>query len=165
MEMKYDENFVNGNPILKSGQVYRDFPDDRIIYINSDLIVLINEEDHIKIKINTKEIKTPGKSLLNYYLLLEELEKELVIAYDKDLGYLSTLPTNLGSATFFKLKIKLTDSHHSEILNQLSKIKDEANLTITKENEIYYLNISNKTSFYNLANLLVEIISIKDYLK
>jgi protein-arginine kinase len=163
--LAYSHEFLNDFPLLKSAGVYRDWPDDRVIYINDSegLILLINEEDHIKIKLNLKESGKIAESLMHYYELLEILEKELIIAYDKEFGYLAALPSNVGSGTYFRIKIKLNgkNENQDEIIKILEKSKNDIEYYIF-ENQLV---ITNKTPFYNFANCLVELINLKDHLK
>lgn len=59
--------------------------------------VMINEEDHIRL-----QVIVPGFNLEDAYLLAKEtdevLGEKLPYAFDKQLGYLTSCPTNLGTA-------------------------------------------------------------------
>jgi protein-arginine kinase len=83
------------NQFFRSCGFYRDWPDGRFLYVNNTLSLITNEEDHIKLV----QTMSSGniKNLVSYFNLLEKLEKEFNICYDDHLGYLTSLPTNLGN--------------------------------------------------------------------
>jgi arginine kinase len=165
-KLSYSNEFLNDYPFLKSAGVYRDWPDDRLIYINDNerFILLLNEEDHIKIKLNLKDSASLSNSLLQYYELLELLEKTLPIAIDKDLGYLSTLPNNVGSGTYFRIKMRINGGNEEQV-KEIKQVLDKNKSEIEYFLEGDQLVLINKTPFYNFANCLVELLSIKDFLK
>lgn len=68
-----------------------------LIKDDEGLIIMINEENHIKIVVRRgkktfKDIEKKGREIL------EILENNLVIAYDERLGYLTTSLNNIGTA-------------------------------------------------------------------
>lgn len=68
-------------------------------FINKDknIIVMVNEEDHIKIEVinNNFDFK---KCLCELNKIDDILEEKLNYAFDRQFGYLTTCPTNLGTA-------------------------------------------------------------------
>ncbi len=64
---------------------------------NKSTSILINEEDHLRI-----QSIYPGLNIENacreIYALEKVLEKKLKFAFDKEFGYLTSCPTNLGTA-------------------------------------------------------------------
>ena len=48
-----NRKYFEKNPLLKSSGIFKDWPEDRLIYLNleEELILFINEEDHLKIKL------------------------------------------------------------------------------------------------------------------
>lgn len=86
----------NQNPFFRSSGFYKDWPEGRFIYINNSetLTLIVNEEDHLKIILKS-DFNT--KNITNYYNLVEALESQLQLSYSDNLGYLTSLVTNLGT--------------------------------------------------------------------
>ena len=67
-----------------------------VIERRQSIALMLNEEDHLRMQ----SIR-PGMSLRAAYESLatvdEELEQSLELAFDHELGYLTTCPTNLGT--------------------------------------------------------------------
>jgi protein-arginine kinase len=165
------ENYINKNPLLKSAGIFRDWPEDRLIYFNLDdnLLCLINEEDHLKIKLNTSDRTKMTDNLVLYFDLLEKLENNFSFAYDNDIGYLNSLPINSGASTYFNIKIKAPKNpdNFKKIKQALEESEKDLLLDFKDQESSDYsiLSISNKTPYYSFANLLIDMIKIKDYLK
>lgn len=68
-----------------------------VINDTEDISIMINEEDHIRAQCIVSGFGLE-KAYNNLVKVDKELDKELDIAYDKDFGYLTACPTNLGSA-------------------------------------------------------------------
>jgi hypothetical protein len=103
-------DYPNKFPLLKEYGVYSDWPNDRVIYKNKDIVVIINEEEHLKFKLNFNKIYSKEKlttSLFELYEMLDQFEKIVPFAYDDKFGYLSSLPSNTGNSIHFQLKVKL----------------------------------------------------------
>jgi len=66
-------------------------------YLNEVVSIMVNEEDHLRI-----QSITPGLNVYKTYnnvLKMEKiLEKKLSFCFDKDFGYLTSCPTNIGTA-------------------------------------------------------------------
>jgi hypothetical protein len=162
------------NQFFRSCGFFRDWPDGRTIYLNNGntLTLLTNEEDHIKLVQNTKKGgDINSKHLISYFDLLESLEKEFPLAYDESLGYLTSLPTNLGkvyltigSGINFRLKLKVPKQSEEAITNHFKNITD-LSVKASHEDDSCVLEISNNTTFYNFSAFLIELINIKEYLK
>ncbi len=166
------EIYLNKNLLLKSAGVFRDWPDDRLIYFNLDdnLLCFINEEDHLKIKLNTNDPVNITDNLVMYFDFLEKLEDNFSFAFDNEIGYLNSLPINSGSSTYFNVKIKVAknEENYKNIVNALEESQNDLILSLDKnENNKEYsiLSISNKSPYYSFANLLIDIIKFKDFLK
>ena len=121
--------FKAGDRFLESAGLNRDWPHGRGIYHNNEktFLVWINEEDELRIISmqkggNIKEVFTRLAKAIN------ELEKKMKFAYSEHLGYITSCPTNLGTAMRASVHIALpklskdmdkfksiTDKHHLQI--------------------------------------------------
>jgi arginine kinase len=91
--------FKQGDRFLDAAGLNRDWPQGRGIYHNNDktFLVWINEEDHMRI-ISMEQggsIQSVFNRLFNAVSLLED---NIPFLYDERLGYLTSCPTNLGTA-------------------------------------------------------------------
>jgi len=121
--------FKAGDRFLKSAGLNRDWPEGRGIYHNDEktFLVWINEEDQLRI-ISMQQ----GGDILEVFTRLttaiSEIEKSLPFSYSDHLGYITSCPTNLGTAMRASVHIKLpklaadmekfkaiTDRHHLQI--------------------------------------------------
>ncbi|WP_292655269.1 arginine kinase [Nitratifractor sp.] len=100
--------FKEGDRFLESAGLNRDWPEGRGIYHNDDktFLVWVNEEDQLRI-ISME----PGGDIARVFTRLvravAELEKRLTFAYSERLGYLTSCPTNLGTAMRASVHIRL----------------------------------------------------------
>ena len=121
--------FKAGDRFLESAGLNRDWPQGRGIYHNNEktFLVWINEEDELRIISmqkggDIKEVFTRLAKAIN------ELEKKMKFAYSEHLGYITSCPTNLGTAMRASVHIALpklskdmdkfksiTDKHHLQI--------------------------------------------------
>jgi creatine kinase len=163
--------------LLKSAGVYRDGPENRWVYhVNSsggDFTLFINEEDHLKLKLQMKcdyneENTNISKNILTYFEFLEKIEKKVNFAMHDNLGFLNTLPTNIGTGTYFKVKIKISPDKlkHVQIIKKMEENSKDINFEIKSDAKTeYYLEMESKNPFYSFSTCLVDILAIKDYLK
>ncbi len=100
--------FKEGDRFLLACGLNKDWPNGRGIFHNNDktFLVWINEEDQLRI-ISMQ----PGADLHAVFDRLcrgaEAIEKVVKFAYDQQLGYLTSCPTNLGTALRASVHIKL----------------------------------------------------------
>ena len=100
--------FKEGDRFLESCGLNRDWPAGRGIFHNKDktFLVWINEEDQLRI-ISMQ----PGADILAVFTRLSiaaaEIEKKAKFAHDAHLGYITSCPTNLGTALRASVHIKL----------------------------------------------------------
>ncbi len=121
--------FKVGDRFLESAGLNRNWPHGRGIYHNDDktFLVWINEEDELRIisMQNGGDIKEVFSRLTS---AISELEKKMKFAFSEHLGYITSCPTNLGTAMRASVHIKvpklakdmtafkaITDKHHLQI--------------------------------------------------
>ncbi len=100
--------FKEGDRFLESAGLNREWPEGRGIFHNSNktFLVWINEEDQLRIISMQKggDIKEVFSRLSK---AVKELEKSLKFAFSQRLGYITSCPTNLGTAMRASVHIKL----------------------------------------------------------
>ncbi len=121
--------FKAGDRFLEAAGLNRDWPEGRGIYHNDEktFLVWINEEDQLRI-ISMQmggDIKEVFERLMS---AVEVIEKEVPFAYSEHLGYLTSCPTNLGTAMRASVHIKLPKL--SQDMNAFEAIADEYHLQI-----------------------------------
>ena len=154
--------FKQGDRFLEAAGLNRNWPEDRGIFHNNnkDFLVWVNEEDQMRIIAMQKggNIKSVFTILIN---ALNQLENELSFSFSSRLGYISSCPTNLGTAMRASVHI---------FLPQLNKNKEILKEITTK----YHLQIrgingehsEDKGVIFDISNLrrlgVTEIEAIKD---
>jgi len=121
--------FKAGDRFLESAGLNRNWPYGRGIYHNDEktFLVWINEEDELRIISMQRggDIKQVFSRLTT---AISELEKKMKFAFSEHLGYITSCPTNLGTAMRASVHIKvpklaedmkifkaITDKHHLQI--------------------------------------------------
>lgn len=167
--LDYPERF----PFMKENGVFSNWPNNRIIYKNNDIVVIINEEDHIRFKVNLDENNRGKmtKKILYLFDFVHQLEKQIQFEFDeKDFGYLTTSPSNLGNGLYFIFKIRIkNDPSKIEKIEQAIRqhspqIGFEFSSTNKESNENVDLTLYNTTSFYNIFDMFVLIVGLKEIL-
>jgi len=100
--------FKEGDRFLQTAGLNRDWPNGRGIYHNNEktFLVWVNEEDQLRI-ISMQmggDIKEVFKRLST---AIKELEKKMQFSFSEHLGYITSCPTNLGTAMRASVHIKL----------------------------------------------------------
>lgn len=121
--------FKAGDRFLESAGLNRNWPEGRGIYHNDNktFLVWINEEDQLRI-ISMQmggDIKAVFTRLTT---AIKEIEKKVTFSYNDHIGYITSCPTNLGTAMRASVHIKLpklgadmerfktiTDKYHLQI--------------------------------------------------
>jgi creatine kinase/arginine kinase len=100
--------FKEGGRFLESCGLNRDWPSGRGIYHNKDktFLVWINEEDQLRI-ISMQKGADIGAVFSRLAIGAAEIEKVAKFANDTHLGYITSCPTNLGTAMRGSVHIKL----------------------------------------------------------
>ena len=121
--------FKAGDRFLDAAGLNRDWPEGRGIFHNQEktFLVWVNEEDQLRIISMQQggDIQTVFNRLLNG---IKKIENTVSFSYDSRLGYLTSCPTNLGTAMRASVHIclpklssdiaalkQITDEHHLQI--------------------------------------------------
>jgi len=121
--------FKEGDRFLEAAGLNRDWPEGRGIYHNNDktFLVWVNEEDQLRI-ISMQpggDIKAVFTRLTN---AIRALEEQLTFAFNEHLGYITSCPTNLGTAMRASVHIKVP--HIAEHMDEFKAITDKYHLQI-----------------------------------
>ena len=121
--------FKAGDRFLEAAGLNRDWPEGRGIYHNDEktFLVWINEEDQLRI-ISMQmggDIKEVFTRLMT---AISEIAKEVKFSYTEHLGYITSCPTNLGTAMRASVHIKLPKL--SQDMKAFEAIADEYHLQI-----------------------------------
>lgn len=114
--------FKQGDRFLEAAGVNRDWPEGRGIFhsVDKHFLVWVNEEDSLRII----SMQMGGDLLAVFDRLsraVHTLEKKLSFAYDEHLGYLSSCPTNLGTALRASFHVALPKISKRSNFNELCK--------------------------------------------
>lgn len=114
--------FKEGDRFLEAAGLNKDWPKGRGIFHNFDktFLVWINEEDQLRIISMQKggDIKEVFQRLLK---ALSDIEKELSFSYSNRLGFITSCPTNLGTAMRASVHIKLPNlSQNRELFEEIT---------------------------------------------
>ncbi len=121
--------FKAGDRFLEASGLNRDWPDGRGIYHNNDktFLVWINEEDQMRI-ISMQAGGDIKATFTRLSSAIAEIEKNISFAYSEHLGYISSCPSNLGTAMRASVHIKLPKLANN--MNVFKDITDEYHLQI-----------------------------------
>lgn len=121
--------FKQGDRFLESAGLNRDWPNGRGIFHNFDktFLVWINEEDQLRI-ISMQQGGNIKEVFSRLVTAIQELEKKISFSYNKHLGYITSCPTNLGTALRASVHIKLPKLSNN--LKLFNKITDKFHLQI-----------------------------------
>jgi len=100
--------FKKGDRFLESAGVNGDWPASRGIFHSEDkrFLVWVNEEDQLRI-ISMQEGGDLREVFVRLVSAISAIEKKISFAYSEHLGYLTSCPTNLGTAMRASLHVKL----------------------------------------------------------
>ncbi len=121
--------FKEGDRFLEAAGLNRDWPEGRGIYHNKDrsFLVWVNEEDQLRI-ISMQKGGDIGAVFDRLARAIGALEKRLEFAYDERLGYITSCPTNLGTAMRASVHIALP--HLGEDKSAFESITEKYHLQI-----------------------------------
>ena len=100
--------FKEGDRFLEACGCNRDWPDGRGIFHNNDktFLVWVNEEDQLRI-ISMQPGADIGAVFTRLSTAAGKIEQVAKFAHDESLGYITSCPTNLGTALRASVHIKL----------------------------------------------------------
>jgi creatine kinase/arginine kinase len=140
--------FKSGDRFLDKAGLNRDWPNGRGIFHNKDktFLVWINEEDQLRIISMQKggDIEMVFTRLVK---AIELIQKEIDFAYNKHLGYITSCPTNLGTAMRASVHIKLPNLGKNKI--EFKEIADKYHVQIRG---IDGEHSKNKGNVYDISN-------------
>jgi len=140
--------FKSGDRFLEEAGLNRDWPNGRGIFHNNDktFLVWINEEDQLRIISMQKggDIKTVFTRLVK---AIELIQKQMDFAYNNHLGYITSCPTNLGTAMRASVHIKLPNLGKNE--TEFKAIADKYHVQIRG---IDGEHSKNKGHIYDISN-------------
>jgi len=149
-EMLIKEHFLfkEGDRFLESAGLNNDWPQGRGIFYNNKktFLVWINEEDQLRVISMQKggDIKDVFARLTD---AISKLEKEMEFSYNEHLGYITSCPTNLGTAMRASVHIKLPKL--SSNMEKFKKICDNHHLQIRGINGEHSKSIG---GIYDISN-------------
>lgn len=100
--------FKQGDRFLESVGVNRDWPEGRGIFFSGDkkFLVWVSEEDSMRI-ISMQQGGDVAEVFTRLATALDHINQKIKFAFDDKLGYLTTCPTNLGTAMRASVHIKI----------------------------------------------------------
>jgi arginine kinase len=121
--------FKEGDRFLESSGLNRDWPAGRGIFHNKErsFLIWVNEEDQLRI-ISMQQGADIGAVFKRLSVAATEIEKVAKFAHDDHLGYITSCPTNLGTALRASVHIKLPMLAKKENKAQFNKIADDYNV-------------------------------------
>jgi len=121
--------FKEGDRFLQTAGLNRNWPKNRGIFHNNDktFLVWVNEEDQLRIISMQKggDIKEVFTRLIT---AVSKLEQTIKFSFSEHLGYITSCPTNLGTAMRASVHIKLPKL--SQDMNRYKEITDKYFLQI-----------------------------------
>ncbi len=121
--------FKAGDRFLEAAGLNRDWPSGRGIYHNHNktFLVWVNEEDQLRIISMQKggDIKEVFKRLT---IAISKLEQKMEFSFNEHLGFITSCPTNLGTAMRASVHIQLPKL--SQNMNMFKEITDKHYLQI-----------------------------------
>ncbi|MEN8138905.1 MAG: phosphagen kinase [Bacteroidota bacterium] len=154
--------FKQGDRFMEAAGLNRDWPEGRGIFHNEkkNFLVWVNEEDQMRIISMQKgsDIKAVFYRLIS---ALDQLEKELTFAYSDRLGYISSCPTNLGTAMRASVHISLPQLSNNK--ERLDRITQEHHLQLRG---IHGEHSDSQNAIFDISNRrrlgITEVEAIKD---
>jgi len=98
-----------------------------LIFKDQNLSILLNDEDHIRFQIFTNG-KNYIKAKLKLFKLCREVEEKFKYAYDKNLGYLTTCPSNISTGLRISFMVHIPALFLNNDLDKVSSAANECNL-------------------------------------
>ena len=121
--------FKAGDRFLEAAGLNRDWPKGRGIFHNNEktFLVWINEEDELRI-ISMQQGGNIKEVFTRLTTAISKIEKKVNFAYNDHLGYITSCPTNLGTAMRASVHIKLPNLGAK--MDEFQAIADKYNVQI-----------------------------------
>jgi len=141
--------FKAGDRFLEAAGLNRDWPNGRGIFHNNKktFLVWINEEDELRI-ISMQQGGDIKEVFTRLTTAIAKIQEQITFAYNNHLGYITSCPTNLGTAMRASVHIKLPNL--SAKMDEFQNIADKYHVQIRgihgehSESEGGIYDISNK---------------------
>jgi len=121
--------FKEGDRFLETAGLNRNWPKNRGIFHNTNktFLVWVNEEDQLRIISMQKggDIKEVFTRLIN---AIKHLEKTMSFSFSKHLGYITSCPTNLGTA--MRASVHIAVPKLADDMDKFKEITDKYHLQI-----------------------------------
>ena len=166
--------FKKGDRFLASAGLNRDWPNGRGIYHNKDktFLVWVNEEDQLRI-ISMQKGGGIKEVFIRLVSAIKSIEKTINFSYNNHIGYITSCPTNLGTAMRASVHIALPKL--AKDMDRFKTITDKYHLQIRgvhgehSESEGGIYDISNRrrlgitevSCVQDMYNGVVELIKIE----
>ncbi|SFV59177.1 Putative ATP:guanido phosphotransferase YacI [hydrothermal vent metagenome] len=140
--------FKEGDRFLDAAGLNRDWPSGRGIYHNRDksFLVWVNEEDQLRI-ISMQKGGNIAEVFGRLATAIKSIEKRLSFSYSNHLGYITSCPTNLGTAMRASVHISLPNL--SKDMDRFKSITDKYHLQIRGVNGEHS---ESKGGVYDISN-------------
>ena len=121
--------FKAGDRFLETAGLNRNWPNGRGIFHNNEktFLVWINEEDELRI-ISMQQGGDIKEVFTRLTTAISALSKKIEFAYNEHLGYITSCPTNLGTAMRASVHIKLPKLGNK--MDEFKEIADKYNVQI-----------------------------------
>lgn len=156
LEYMFEEHMISKEFCSKS--IY---PKCLITNEQGNLAIMVNEEDHLRI-----QSILPGFALDEAYEMAkgagQAIEKSIAFAYDKNLGYLTSCPTNLGTGLRASVMVHIPCLYKKGYLKALSLSLTKLGLTVRG---FFGEGSDGYGSFFQISNQITLGFSEKDTLE
>lgn len=121
--------FKAGDRFLETAGLNRNWPNGRGIFHNNEktFLVWVNEEDELRI-ISMQQGGDIKEVFTRLITAIDALSKKIEFAYNDHLGYITSCPTNLGTAMRASVHIKLPNL--GDKMDEFKAIADKYNVQI-----------------------------------
>lgn len=140
--------FKEGDRFLKEAGLNKSWPKNRGIFHNIDktFLVWVNEEDQLRI-ISMQKGGDINEVFERLTSAISNLEKQMKFSFSKHLGYITSCPTNLGTAMRASVHIKLP-----KLANDMSKFKNICNKYFLQIRGINGEHSQSEDGIYDISN-------------
>ena len=143
-------DYPDKNIKLKNHGVFRDWPEDRFVYRNKSIGVLVNEKDHINYKfkfsinnLNADSTKVGlANELLEFFDFVDNLDKIIQVRSNEEFGYLTTDIKESGNSWKFLVKLKPNPLRNDSLYDKLKSLVNDK----SKSYSVFYEKYTDDTN-------------------